>query len=104
MRAVDFLQYSVSPWMRCVACVILGGALCLLYRWDPERRAKKQRADTAHAEIPVEPQVSKSALNSLSGDGMGQSETLVTTHSTVVELEQYLKDLRRHRIPSVDSV
>ena len=104
MRILDFLQHSVSPEMRCGACAILGGALLLLYRWDPERRTEEQEREQPCGEILGDHPVGRSPLTTLSGDGVGQSETGDKTHPTLIELENYLADLKRHQIHSLDHV
>jgi len=104
MGIFDFFEYSVGAWIRCLSCVVLGGALYLLHRWDPERSVKKRRGDAPYEEIPVVPEMNRSALNSLSGDGAAEPETADGKHAAVNELEQYLEDLKRHRIPDIDRV
>ncbi|MFH1741205.1 MAG: hypothetical protein ABIH23_19555 [bacterium] len=104
MRLLDFLEYSVSPWMRFTACGVLGSALYFLYRWDPERRSQEEENDRLFSEISPQPPASRTALATFYGDRPEESEVGDKTRSTVIELEQYLDALAHSRVESLDRV
>ena len=104
MRLLNFLEYSVSPWMRFMACGVLGSALFLLYRWDPERVAQDNEDNESCTELPLQPPVSESALATFYGNRGKESETSDKSRSTLIELERYLDALSEHRVRSLDQV
>jgi len=104
MRILDFLQYSVSPWVRLLTCAVLGTALYLLYRWDPERSERDEEERQPYSEFSLEPLENDSAWEALSGDGISDSKSSEEKETTIIELERYLSSLRRHRIQDLDRV
>ncbi len=104
MRILDFLQYSISPWVRILACLILGSALYFLYRWDPERSQQEEEDNRPYGEYSLEPPDDETGWEAFSGDGSSDSVTPENRNTSVIELERYLNSLKHHRIQSLDKV
>ncbi|HPA46580.1 MAG TPA: hypothetical protein PLG59_19935 [bacterium] len=104
MRLLEFLEYSVSPWIRILACGLLGGALILLYRWDPERHSQAGMDDDPYSGVEFEPPLSRRSVETFYGTHSDLTESREKSQTTVIELQRYLDALSRNRIESVDRV
>jgi len=104
VRLLEFLEYSVSPWIRILTCGLLGGALILLYRWDPERHKDERTDDAPYSGVEIEPPLSRRSVETFYGTQSDLTESKEKTQATIIELQRYLEALCRNRNKRGDRV
>ena len=102
MQFLNYIEYSVSPTIKILICVMIGISLFVVYIWDPDRRKKesKKTENTLTNYVEVNPQ--EIATNSKLMKPKGR--TYPHSNATLEHLDEYVKSVREYHINSLDEV
>lgn len=105
MPLFDYISFSVSPLAKFLFCFLLAASFIIVYFWKPasvETRQTKRRENGMLRNVDVKSNDYATEAKALQPGE--QNEHYSNSQQTLIELDQYLKELRQHQINDVDKV
>ena len=102
MRFLEFVHYSVSPFVKFLICVVVLLALLVVYRWQPESR-EREWFDSENEDGDVSG-VKPTEWNPERVLRPKETKRESLEHPVLEEMDEYLQALRREKIRSLDEV
>lgn len=103
MRILDYIEYTVSPEVKIGTCLLLLGAIIVVYLWEPMRRRRSKPAEKGiMRQVEVDPVEYSQKVN---GWYKKSTKGLSTENNrTLVQLQHYVKELQQEKIHNLDDV